>query len=1300
MYTFRIALIGVYTFVFGILTVFADSTASSELLAPKLQAIPLAFEPNLGQAGRHARFLARGSGYSLLLAEDEAILALGSHEATVRLQWIGSRRNVPITGQDRLPGLSNYIIGNDPARWRTGIPQYRQVKCRGIYRGIDVVYYGNQRQFEYDLVLSPGVDPRKIRLRILGADKIRISPQGDLVLTIPGGEIFQKLPFIYQAENSSRRHIPGKYVLLAANEVGFSIPSYDSRKSIVVDPMLSYATYLGGSANDSARAIAIDGSGNAYIAGETISTNFPTAGSPPYQSARSGSTDAFVAKLNASGTALLYSTYLGGSSSQVARAIAVDSNGSAYIAGNTSSTDFPVTPGAFVTSRSQFVETGFVSKLNSTGASLAYSTYIGTGSGNNDTYVYGIAVDTAGCAYIAGETGDWGLPTSPTAFQPSLNYYNDAFVFKLNAQGTGAVYGTYLGGHEYDGAYGIALDSSGNAYIAGHTVSTNFPTQNPIQASRPTSLSWEDCGFVAKLNADASALIYSTYLGGVAWTAANAIATDSSGNAYVTGVTNPPTSGPDVFPLLNPLQSTRAGGADAFLTKFTPAGALVYSTYLGGSGEDAGLAIGVRSGNAYVAGKTFSYDFPIAHASQPFLTGSDRPAFKSLDAGTNWTSGSAGEGIGIITSMAINPVTPSTLYAGTYTGRVYRSTDGGGHWVRSGTGLPFAEISSLAIAASSTNILYAGTKVGVFKSTNSGGNWFSRVTSGMDDLTVNAVAVDPTNADIVYAATGSGTHGSIFLSSGGGAWWVKVVDYTEAYFTSLVVHPTTLQYIYSGSSDGYLFCTFDGFTQYVYKYNPNDDVNRVSALAIDTAADTIYMAVDTRDRSGYPDLRLIRRTTALECPWNPCDVYHYDGKGPGLSVAVSSSGNTYVGTPTTIEGVTNTAGFAGPFKVIAADPSASNTVYIGNPGAPDVFLSIVNSTGSLLTSSTFFGGSSADEGRGLALDAAGRILLAGVTSSSDFPATAGVYQTTMHGGSDSFVAEFRKPTQGLTSDFEGSGSDNLAVFRSTSGYWYSRSNVNPNTYKSVQWGLQSDIPVPADYNGDGTTDIAVWRPEGSVWYVLQSTVPATYFAAQWGLQSDVPVPADYDGDGKADIAVWRPGSNVWYILLSGTPGSYLSTQWGISTDVPVPADYDGDGKADIAVWRPDTGVWYALLSGTPGSYTAAPWGMNADNPVPGDYDGDGKADVAVWRPADSVWYVRLSGTPGSYVSTQWGLASDIPASGDYDADGKTDRAIWRPGTGVWYVLLSGSPGSYTATQWGMNGDTPISSNALILRSLP
>jgi regulation of enolase protein 1 (concanavalin A-like superfamily) len=274
--------------------------------------------------------------------------------------------------------------------------------------------------------------------------------------------------------------------------------------------------------------------------------------------------------------------------------------------------------------------------------------------------------------------------------------------------------------------------------------------------------------------------------------------------------------------------------------------------------------------------------------------------------------------------------------------------------------------------------------------------------------------------------------------------------------------------------------------------------------------------------------------------------------------------------------------------------------------------------------------------------------------------------------------------------FDDDVKSDLTIYRPSMGVWQTLLSNN-SSIVSKTWGLATDKPLLGDFNGDGTTDRAMWRSTNGGWYIMNSGTPETYTSYPWGLSEDIPVPGDYDHDGKTDIAVWRPSNGVWYILLSGTPGTYLATQWGLQSlgDIPVPADYDGDGIADIAVWRANEGIWFILKSSAPGTYSSTQWGLQSvgDIPVPADYDGDGKTDIAVYRSSTGIWYVLLSGTPGAYTSILWGMSGDVPVPADYDGDGKMDIAVWRPSTGTWYMRKA--DGTYTAYQFGMQGDVPL-----------
>jgi beta-propeller repeat-containing protein len=591
--------------------------------------LPLSFEVNQGQTDPQVKFLSHGSGYALYLTPTEAVLSLrkpalsgekdakklrgmleivspkgimrtdgllsGGKSTVLRMRFVGSNRTPDVMGLEELPGKNNYFIGNDSKKWRINVPNYAKVEYKEIYPSVDLVYYGNQGQLEHDFILAPGANPSAITMEIKGADKLFIDLQGDLVCATGTGEVRLQKPVAYQEVNGARKEIVSSYVLRDRDDVGFEFGPYDAGSRLVIDPVLSFSTYLGGSDFDFGLGIAVDSSGNAYVTGSTSSSNFPTTLGAFQTTSIQGGT--FVTKLNSTGSALVYSTYLDGSGGF---GIAVDSSGNAYVTGG-AGFNFPTTAGAFQRTLGGFQD-AFVTKLNPDGSALVYSTYLG---GSDFEEGRGIALDSSGSAYVTGGTSSTNFPTSTEAFQTTFGGgFLDTFVSKLNPDGSALVYSTYLGSSDFDEGLGIALDSSGNAYVTGGTSSTNFPT---TPGAFQTTLGGFQDAFVTKLNPDGSALVYSTYLG--SGDGGFGIALDSSGNAYVTGF-----AGSTQFPTtIGAFQTTFGGGfLDTFVTKLNPDGSgLVYSTYLGGSDDEEGLGIAVdSSGSAYVTGWTFSIDFP------------------------------------------------------------------------------------------------------------------------------------------------------------------------------------------------------------------------------------------------------------------------------------------------------------------------------------------------------------------------------------------------------------------------------------------------------------------------------------------------------------------------------------------------------------------------------------------------------------------------------------------------------------------------------------------------------------------
>jgi hypothetical protein len=561
--------------------------------------LPLEFEAKRGQTDPQVHFQAQGPGCSLFLTSTEAVMVfprtttpssaadggiavpaepltrLGTPQPAavaldkadvLRMQLIGANPSPEVVGQDRLRGQSNYFLGNDPAKWVTGVPHYGRVAHHGVYPGVDLLFYGNpQQQLEYDFTVRPGADPAGvIALNFDGAQSLTLDAQSDLVIHMAGGDLVEHAPVLYQQQGTQRQAVDGHYVLEGPHRAGFVVGAYDGSRPLVIDPTLVYSTYLGGSGNDYGNGIAVDGAGNAYVTGYTLSSDFPvTNGSTLH-----GSANAFVTKLNPnlSGSAsLIYSTFLGGNGGDYGVGIAVDGAGNVYVTGDTGSSDFPTTSTAFQTTNHGSGD-GFVTKLTASGTALLYSTYLG-GSGYD--LGTGIAVDGAGNAFVTGDTGSRDFPTTRGPFQTSLYGLSNAFVAKLNPNLSGSaslVYSTFLGGSGSDGGVGIAVDSSGNAYVTGETRSTSFPVKP--DAFQPT-LRGSQNAFVTKLNPNLSgsaSLIYSTFLGGSGNDYGNAIAVDSSGNAFVTGSTN----SVDFPTAANAFQRTYGGGGDAFVAKVSP----------------------------------------------------------------------------------------------------------------------------------------------------------------------------------------------------------------------------------------------------------------------------------------------------------------------------------------------------------------------------------------------------------------------------------------------------------------------------------------------------------------------------------------------------------------------------------------------------------------------------------------------------------------------------------------------------------------------------------------------------------
>ena len=812
--------------------------------------LPLAFEPNAGQVDPQVRFLTHSRGMTVFFTDNEAVMVLHRREksdphrlrgqeahtkpemAVVRMKLAGAGKPGQTVGLDKLPGISNYFIGNDPAKWRTNIPNYARIQYKGVYPGVDLVCYGKERQLEYDLVVAPGADPSQIELAWEGVDRLQLNADGDMVLTTRLGDVVQKRPRVYQMIGGRRVEVAANYILGAASglsgakgrrhasTVKFELARYDRSRPLVIDPVtVAYGTYLGYS--EQGTTIAVDSSGAAYVAGFTYDTVFPkfptTAGA--YQTTNNdtncSNATTFVTKFTPAGSSLVYSTFLGGTCEDDPAGIAVDGSGYAYIAGTAGSTDFPTqaTYSAYQKTCPNDIPGGqyggvYVTKLSTAGNSLVYSTYL---CGGYSDHAGGIAVDSTGYAYVTGDTSSdhWPLAGSPV-YQSQLNGDTDAFVTKLTPTGT-PVYSTYLGGGNEDFGTGIAIDSTGAAYITGNTNSTDFPKQNAYQSVNKASYG-NPTAFVTKLSPSGSSLTYSTYLGGHSsyqvGDMATGIAVDAGASAVITGYT-----GSSDFPIHNQVQATNKNtdSGTCFVTKFAAdGGSLLYSTYLGGSAtlvESGDFCYAIATSSAketYVTGMTWSPDFPLlsqfprshpgAGHNTVFVT--KYAADYTMAYSTFLTSGDA-DGYGIAVDSA---------------GAAYITGDAGDNddfplqnafqTTTGPSGGPF--VAKLQLASSSSTLVTtnpAGLPFTVDGTSYTTAQTFTWTAGSSHTISVNSPLAGSTGTRYVFANwsdSGAQSH-TITASSSGGAY---TANFNTQYLLTLAISPATGGSVISTPSNG------------------------------------------------------------------------------------------------------------------------------------------------------------------------------------------------------------------------------------------------------------------------------------------------------------------------------------------------------------------------------------------------------------------------------------------------------------------------------------------------------------------
>ncbi|MBA2702609.1 MAG: SBBP repeat-containing protein [Blastocatellia bacterium] len=1185
--------------------------------------MPLSFEANRGQTDSAVNYVARGPGYNIFLTSGEAVLVFPTsgksaketaaktedtdetsdrdavQDPLERLRERAARRGASenptivkmgleganahpraIEGVQELPGKVNYLLGTDSSRWRTDIPTYSQVAYRGVYAGVDLVYYGTGQQLEYDLVVAPGADPSLIQLKFEGVERLRVDAQGNLLLTTPAGEIRQQKPAIFQEVNGVKKEVNGGYVLKPGNKIGFKVSRYDHSKKLLIDPILSYLSFVNGSGEGI--ALTVDPAGYAYTTGRVSNPNLnPTPGA--YQIANGGLGDTFVTKINQAGSGVIYTTYLGGSGDDYGNGIAIDAAGNAYIAGFTTG-NFPTTPGAFQ-SVSQGEGDGFIAKLNASGNALVFSTLLG---GNDVEEADGILVDpNTGAVYVSGLTTSTDLPVTAGAFRSSNAGGNDCYAAKLNANGTGLIYLTYAGGGGYDYPVAMTGDSSGNVYLAGQTSSLNFPLQNAFQGA----------------HGGAPQGFFKSSDGGTNWN----LSRNNLPSTHVLSIAvNPTTSNTVYIGTFGGVYKTTDGGANWNRTGPIPTSAVRQllidptATNTIYAGTTSGVFKSTDGGNTWIARNNGLASPNVApdvrglslHPSAPntiYACGFGG-IFKTTDGGANWTAITNGLptnfSAATTNGIVVDPSAPNTVYV-TIPGfqRVYKTTNGGANWTAAGTGLPSSPVNTLAINPSSPATIYAGTNVGVYRTMNGGTNW-SVINTGLlvprSDATTTAnpqifaIAVDPVNPLNVYAAPNLSfaNNGSwfslatIFKSTDGGSnWTAQTSGFNNANigFASVAVDPSNPSIVYAGNFgdfDGFLLKLNSSGTGAIYStYLGGARGDGATGVAVD-GANNVYVSGTTRG-NGFPTTAGAFQTTLKG--GNDFFVTKFNASGTSLAystylggteaenssgaMAVDSAGNAYVAGGT----------FAADFPVT---PGAFQTT-IGNRGTrnADAFVTKINATGNGLVYSSYLGGNGNDTlnnflGNRLALDSANNAYVMGVTNSTNFPAFD--FINTGISNSSTFVAKIVEavPSYSITGRLTTStnspiggvsveASNGQGFFRGgvsdSQGYYSIISlpagsyTVTPNRYGSVGHYLYAPpTRTFAGLNSDQTADFTGTQVYDIQGQVTSSTVPGLgIFDVTVTLSGSASASMVTDANGNFSFQDLLPGN---YTVTPSKPG--------------------------------------------------------------------------------------------------------------------------------------------------------------------
>lgn len=1299
--------------------------------------IPLYFIENQGQMEQRVKYYEKNRGHGIYFTEDGVTFTLASPEVkaaadaatggvretrgeqeaplVMELKPLGASGNAKLVAEDAQSARVSYLIGSDPKQWKTNLSTYKSVSYQEVYPGIDLKFYGNGKQLEYDVIVKPGADPSQVRFLCNGAKSMEVTDQGELSISAGDNKsIVHKKPSVYQVINGKRIDVDGRFVLGTQagdsknNVYGFEVASYDKKYDLVIDPIIDYSSYLGGSSFDEGNKIAMDAEGNAYITGMTRSDDFPFASAEGvFQATLEGNYDAFVVKINAAGDAVSYFTYFGGNDNDYGIDIAVDAEGNTYLTGLTESGyDFPILPSENPIQGNYGGATsdGFVAKLNATGDTLVYSTYLG---GLDDDFGVSIAVDAEGNAYVTGLTESSHLfPITANAIQSTFGGgLSDAFVAKINAAGNALSYCTYLGGDNDDLGAGIAVDAEGGAYVAGWTASSlgdivdmleyllgvsgsidvdgsgsytgiGFPTtENAIQSAFGGGYS---DAFVTKINAAGDALAYSTYLGGPGMDGAAGIAVDAENNAYVTGAGGyDPNTGLG-FPVLNAIQPYYFGGlSDAFIAKVNAAGdALSFSTYLGGSGDDIGTDIILdASGNAYITGTTSSSSnagigFRTENATQWSNAGGASDAFVARinAAGSEipFSTYLGGSGDDIGTGIAVDANGGIYVSGWTTSGEDFPTLDAL-QAVFGGTQDAFvAKISIVPVAASFTATPTVGVAPLSVDFTNTS---LGDYTSGQWDFGDNQTS-EGLDVSHTYSSPGVYTV-SLTVSGMGGESTATQNDYITVNYPAPIA--------------GFTADSTSGTAPFVVSFTDS------STGAIDSWAWNFGDGGTSTEQ-------------------NPTHTYSTPGSYEVTLTVTGPGGSDTATQDKNLSGTGNNTIVVSYAAPIAGYRAASTS------GTSPLHVSFTDtSVGIIDTWYWNFGdGQTTTEQNPVHTYKSSGTYVATLTVSGPGGTSSSSQLSFIHvAPNDSTwtawnnyfaVDSLEKPMVG---DFNGDGRTDIVTFTRNNpvaeGDVYVALSDGSQFGESEMWhnwfGVGEDEQLNVgDFNGDGMDDIATWLPVEKKVYVSLSNGERFGASSVWieGIEDssdDEVMAGDANGDGKTDLIFFSRGNNSVYVALSTGQGFSTPALWHSyfavgSHEKPMVGDFNGDGKTDIVTFLTDSpgaegDVYVALSTGAQfedGIYSQKWHDWFGVDPketiVIGDLNGDGMDDFFTFLPASSS-HVYIAYSQGNEMSDNelWNdqlenKSGNVPFAADVNGDDKADLIVFRQSEGTVFTSLA------------------------------